>query len=258
MKITWFGTASLLVESENNQLLIDPFVCLRGSENHPSILDFIETPDILLTHGHFDHIAVVPYIQEAHEANVYCTSLPAKTLEKNGAEADYISIIKPGCELSFGDISVEVLPGKHVKFDKALIRKTIFNTRIFKYIYNVPFLIHSLLAYPEGGETVSYLIKANGKSILLLGSLGLDPNTTYPENVDMLVLPYQGTSNLVEEALKIIDIIKPRTVFLDHFDDAYPPVTSKVDTKGLKKALTEKYPELPVVKPTEGKPVSLL
>ena len=74
----------------------------------------------------------------------------------------------------------------------------------------------------------------------------------------MLILPYQGTTNLVSTALSIIAQIEPRTVLLDHFDDAFPPISQHIDTKPLKKALTEHYPELPVVKPTAGKAITLL
>ena len=74
----------------------------------------------------------------------------------------------------------------------------------------------------------------------------------------MLILPYQGTSDLVSAACSIIDRIEPRSVLLDHFDDAFPPVSRQIDTKPLRKVLKERYPDLPVVKPTAGKAVTLL
>ena len=73
----------------------------------------------------------------------------------------------------------------------------------------------------------------------------------------MLVLPYQGATELVSPALSIIETLHPKTVFLDHFDDAFPPISRHIDTKPLKKALEDRYPDLPVVKPAAGKPVTL-
>ena len=114
------------------------------------------------------------------------------------------------------------------------------------------------MKYREAQETLIYQIEAEEKVVLVLGSLALDENTEYPQYVDMLVLPYQGSSDLVTKAVSIIERISPRTVLLDHFDDAFPPITTPIDTKPIKKALDNAFPELPVAKPTAGKAVTLL
>ena len=54
-------------------------------------------------------------------ATVYCSALPASTLEKKRADSDQIVIIRPGDVLHFGEITVTPLPGKHIKFDAKLI-----------------------------------------------------------------------------------------------------------------------------------------
>ena len=87
--------------------------------------------------------------------------------------------------------------------------------------------------------------------------MGLDPDTLYPEDIDLLVLPYQGTSLPVSTALSILERLHPRAVLLDHFDDAFPPITRTVDTRPLKKALEKKYPNIKVVKPIAGKPIEI-
>ncbi|MCM1173524.1 MAG: MBL fold metallo-hydrolase [Blautia sp.] len=258
MKITWFGTASLLIENEKDRILIDPFLPLRGSENHPSLLDYQKEDSILITHGHIDHLGSVPKILRNSEATVYCSALPASTLEKKKADSDQIVIIRPGDVLHFGVITVTPLPGKHIRFDSRLIRHTFFNLRILRYFPNFLSLLFRNHAYAEGGETLAYLVETGGKKVLVLGSLALDEITEYPKYVDMLVLPYQGAADLVSAALPIIAQIEPRTLLLDHFDDAFPPISSHIDTKPLKKALAEHYPDLPVVKPTAGKAVTLL
>lgn len=56
MKITWFGTASILLESEGEKLLFDPFVQLAGGSNPNSLEDFPADTDICITHGHVDHL----------------------------------------------------------------------------------------------------------------------------------------------------------------------------------------------------------
>lgn len=258
MKITWFGTASLLIEHGKDRVLIDPFLPLRGAENHPSLLDYRKEEAILITHGHIDHLASIPKILEDSDATVYCSELPAATLEKKWVDGDQIVIIRPGDTLHFGEMQVTALPGKHIRFDSELIRHTFLNPRILRYFPNFVFLLLKNHAYPEGNETLTFQIDAGGRRILILGSLNLDENTEYPCNVDMLTLPYQGATDLVTPALSIIERIKPRTVLLDHFDDAFPPISNHIDTKPLKKALAGRFPDLPVVKPAAGKAVTLL
>lgn len=258
MKVTWYGTASLLIESGEDKILIDPFLTLYGAENHPSLLSYIKEDSILITHGHYDHLASVPKIMSDSDATVYCSATPALTLEKRKVDGDQIVIIRPGDVLTFGSIKVKVLQGKHVKYDKKLIRKTLLRPRVLRYFSNLLLLGWNRLKYREAQETLIYQIEAEGKVVLVLGSLALDENTEYPQYVDMLVLPYQGSSDLVTKAVSIIERISPRTVLLDHFDDAFPPITTPIDTKPLKKALDNAFPELPVAKPTAGKAVTLL
>lgn len=257
MDITWFGCASLLITNGEDRILIDPFLPLGGAENHPSLFTYQKEESILITHGHIDHLGSVPLILRDADATVYCSETPADTLERKDTDCDNIVIVRPGDELLLGSLKVRVLAGKHIRFDGELIRHTLFNARILRYFSNFLSLFVKNFTYAENGETLAFQIDGAGKKILVLGSLNLDENTAYPEHVDMLVLPYQGTSDLISPALSIIEKIKPKTVLLDHFDDAFPPISRHIDTKPLKKALEERCPELPVVKPSAGKKITL-
>lgn len=257
MNITWFGCASLLIENGKDRVLIDPFLPMRGAEYHPSLSDYQKEDSILITHGHIDHLGSIPLILWDSDATVYCSKTPASTLEKKQADSDQIVTIRPGDELLFGTIKVTVLSGKHIQFDSGLIRHTLLNFRILRYFSNFFSLLFKHFTYREKGETLAFQIDCGEKRILVLGSLALRENIEYPKNADMLVLPYQGATELVPPALSIIEKLQPKTVFLDHFDDAFPPISNHIDTKPLKKALEAQYPDLPVVKPTAGKPVTL-
>lgn len=257
VKITWFGTASILIESGEDRILIDPFVPLKGAENHPSLLHYIKEDSILITHGHIDHLGSISKILRYSDASVYCSETPAVTLERQRVDEDQIVRIRPGDTLHFGQIKVTPFTGRHIHFDSALIRHTLLNPRIVRYFFNFLFLLFKNPFYKEAQETLAFCVHAENKKILILGSLNLDENTVYPADVDLLVLPYQGAADPVTPALSMIDRIRPKAVLLDHFDDAFPPVSSHVDTRPLKKALSERYPGLPVVKPTAGKAVCL-
>lgn len=72
MKITWYGTASILLESEGERLLFDPFVELAGASNPNSLEDFVQETDICITHGHVDHLFFIPEILEQARCHGFC------------------------------------------------------------------------------------------------------------------------------------------------------------------------------------------
>lgn len=96
---------------------------------------------------------------------------------------------------------------------------------------------------------MAFEIKAENKDILIFGSAGIDKNAKMPESVDVLIWPFQGRTNMSKYSLPIIERIKPKMIILDHFDDAFPPVTGKVNTDKFVKLLNKKHPEIKVIVP---------
>ena len=82
-----------------------------------------------------------------------------------------------------------------------------------------------------------------------MGSLNLDSSEEYPAGMDLLTLPFQGRSDLNSYVLKFIERLKPKALYLHHFDDAFPPVSSPVDTAPFVKKVAREYPGLPVIVP---------
>lgn len=253
MYITWLGTNSFRLETAGEQILIDPFIELSGSANPNSMEDFMGADTILVTHGHFDHLFFVQDIMEQEEATVFCTAVSAETLERFCEQTDLIVQLKPGQEFTLGPADIHVYQGRHIRFDRKLILQTLRPLHLLKHARNLPFLAWASRNFPEKGETVCYGISCEGKQLLFLGSLGLDPEETYPSCPDLLIMPYQGSSRLPQLAAEVIDRIRPKAILLSHFDDAFPPISSNVDLRGLKKLMTEKYSDIPVIKPTAGK-----
>ena len=256
MRITWKGTASFAIETAREKLLIDPFLSLRGGTNPASLEDFLDYDTILITHGHFDHLYFVPELIDEADATVFCTQLPASTLERYTENTGNIAVIKPGMELTFSDITVRVLRGKHIEFDRRYIPATLSPHRVLRYLPNMPFLFWANRTFQEGGQIVAFEICAEEKQILLLGSLNLLPEENYPHRPDLLILPYQGNNDLVAHADHILDRIRPKNILLSHFDNAFPPESRDVDLRPLKKLLTQKYPHIHCVKPTAGKAIT--
>ncbi len=282
MKITWFGTASILIEPEaaqgdpDKRLLFDPFLEWAGGENPNSYEDFAGETNICITHGHLDHLYLIPAILEqplseeeenclqsggypfhGADATVYCTQTPADTLASMVTDTSNIVLIRPGLRFSISDMDISVLPGKHTQFDLRLIRHTLLNPKLLRHFGTALKIGYLHRHYPENKETVAYEIKCEGKRILLLGSLALREDYEYPTGADLLILPFQGRSNVAEAALKIVERLSPKRILLDHFDDAFPPISHSVDTRSFKRLMDQKYPHIQVVKPKAGKPVHL-
>lgn len=179
------------------------------------------------------------------------------TLEGWVEETGSLVQAEPGCSWRRGNMKITMLKGQHTRFTARMVLRKLINPRLFRYFRNTLFLAWAHPKFPEKGETVAYQIDAEGKRILLLGSMALDKNTIYPTDVDLLILPFQGRENMAEAAMEIVDELKPRRILLDHFDDAFPPVSEDVDTRPFKRAIALKHPEIKVVKPRAGKPVAV-
>ena len=273
MKLKWFGTATILLEQDGVQLLFDPFLPTNDKAFKPSIDELAAAKSILVTHGHLDHIADIPAILKHggggysdcgvyndgtgkhagddencdNETAVYCTETPRKTLIAKGVVSERICIIKPGDILHFPPFEVRVLKGKHIKFDKWRIIQTIVNPRIIRYRRNLIHMLGENRLCAESGETVVYDISAKGERILLMGSLNLDDDTEYPKGVDMLILPFQGRSDIAEYSMQFVERLRPKKVLLDHFDDTFPPISSHVDTGRFIKSMQRDFPAVPVI-----------
>ena len=242
MKITWFGTASLAVETEKGRLLIDPFVPFRGSPTKVKPSDFAGYDAALVTHGHFDHIMSLPDLEREYPMPIFCTRTPAATLIRLGVPRERIHVFAPGEPFEATGMRITPCQSRHIVFDKPLLRRTIFNRRMLRCAYNLPRAVRGFLRYPENGETVAFLIEGEGKRLMAMGSLNLAEGVAYPTDADLLALPYQGSSDLLTPALAIVERLKPKSVLLDHCDDAFPPVSADIDTSDIESALAGKLP----------------
>lgn len=260
MRITWLGTASVRIEAAGERILFDPFVQLPGGENPNSFADFEKDGLIFITHGHLDHLMDIPVFLDPEndaEATVYCGSVAGKTLSAMAEDTGNVVEIKPGDRIAIGGVSVRVWQGKHAVPGLRMTLAALFSPRNLRYPRNALALWQLNRHFPEKGQTYLYELRAEGKTVLVMGSLGLRANVDYPVGADLLILPYQGCPNLEEEAWKVLERLKPARVMLDHFDDAFPPVSRSVDTRGLHRLLRERAPGLQVIRPAAGKTVVL-
>lgn len=257
IRITWLGTASLRIENKEGTVLIDPFVEMNGAENRNDRKDFLSGDAILITHGHLDHLSLVPVLEGIRRMPVYCTETPEQTLYRHGVEASLVHRIRPGERFRVCGFAVRVYAGVHIHFDGKLVRKKLLSVRVFRYRRNLGRILRLHLQYPEHRETVLYELSWQGVRIQVMGSLGLSENEDYREGADLLCLPYQGSSALEEHAREVLLRLRPKAVLLTHFDDAYPPVSDTVETEGLERLLQREFREIRLIIPDAGKQVRL-
>ena len=230
MELLWHGTASIEIRTANGKILIDPFVPLPGAENPTGIEAYDGCTDILVTHGHFDHIASLPQIlQRNPSARIYCTKTPYGTLLEKGIPEKNLTEIFFDMPFEIQGISILPLHGKHAILPHIGMHRLLYALRS-KYRANVPWILKENRICRENDETVTYFIDHR---LLLLGSMNLRDDTSYPEHIEVLVLPYNGWEDNYPEACRIIDRLKPDTVLLDHYDDAFPPATQPLDLTAI-------------------------
>lgn len=256
MKVMWHGTATIEITDGDKRILFDPFVRQNRHLKSTPLEGFCGADAVFITHGHFDHLFDTPALTRADKnVTVYCTKTPAGTLGKKGVPTDRVSVIRPGDKISIGDFNITVYQGKHVVFDFGYIMSvfakcTVFFPILFKQVY-----YHS--QFSENNEIVIYEIENNGKRVLLMGSYGTADSAKYPDSPDMFVLANGGCVKLPKLAEPFIDEIKPKKVFIDHFDNAFPPLTRLINVKKGFRHIIERHPDIEFIVPTECEPVEV-
>lgn len=252
--ISWFGTASLRITAGASTVFVDPFVPFPESPVCINQQAFSDCKHILITHGHFDHIGSIREII-LPGTTVYCTKTPRKNLRFMGVPECDIYPVQAGNVLNLGEFQITVLKGAHLKTGNSIF-KALFNKRILRERKGVLRKIIQFISCLEKNETVCYLIEAYGKRILVLGSLALADGISYPKNIDLLTIPYQGSPYLIDIAKRICGKIKARSVLLTHYDNTFPPFSSEIDTSEFEKCMQTKS-RAKVFKIRQGESISI-
>lgn len=255
MQITWYGTATLQVAEGTSRLLLDPFIARNPACRQVGLSELAGFETIFLTHGHLDHAADIPNILSCGKSVVYCGPETANNLIREGAASDRFRIVRPGDRVRIGTLEVEVLRGRHVCTDLRRKLQMIAGLRTPGNMKEFARLIQFHRRYPAG-DVLMYRIEGGGCSLLAFGSLNLDLTETYAP-ADWSALPYQGRSDMTEYTLSLLNGIRPRGIFLHHFDDSFPPVTRQEETTALIQAAASRFSEMKVIVPQHRKEYTL-
>lgn len=252
MNIAWYNTATLIVSDNSTRILVDPFFTYtqqRQELRNNYMSSYKECDALLLTHGHFDHAHDVVEVVKDTSIKVYCTKSPQKQLIKSGVKKEQIQCIAPSDSFTIGSFTIKVYKGAHAKFGLPLILNTVKRKSLWTQLPKAAKIgFSAIFTEREAKETIIYeVIGEDKQSLIILGSMGIEKNTSYPSGADLLVLPYQGRSDLADYSIKLLDLFKPKKVLLDHFNDYAPPISSQVNYSEFVKEAEIRYPNIDIL-----------
>ena len=241
IEITWYGTASVRIASGSSQLLIDPFFPFPDSRIKVAADAFADCRNILVSHGHYDHIGSIAEIAHKDTA-VCCTRAPYQSLLKKGVPKKNLRLIRAGSVFSAGNFRITAYQGKHIRMNACDCVRTLCSRRVIQNRRDLVGKVRKFTSCLEKKETLCYLIEIGGRRILILGSLALAEDTDYPKGADLAFFPYQGSDRLCDIAADIYGRLKPKAVLLTHFDDTFPPFSKNIDTSDFERYMKDRAP----------------
>ncbi len=255
MKIKWYGTASLLIEAGKTRILVDPYLKAYNQKLPPLPVEEGAGADAaFITHPHLDHFADVGVFLEKGLKKVFVSERGISIARANGIPDGRMVPLSANEKITVGEITVHTFRSRHCKFDAATVLSVALSpaTYLFHFKDGVS-LLKETKRFRIGEEDIFALeFSAEGKKIMVLGSAGMEENTEYPDGADLLVFPYQGRARMHKYMVPFLHEFAPKAVMIDHFDDAFPPLTRAVKTKKFETTVKKHLPEARTIVPTEG------
>lgn len=230
MKLKWLGCASLVLESENARILIDPYL-RKENKKLPPVSVSGDFDAIFITHPHLDHFSDVGEFLLAGVPKVYVSPNGIRNAEKVGIPTEKMLPLEKNQTVKLFDFTIKTYPSRHCRFDLFTILSVVLNPKTYFMAKSSIRLLKGIKNFKIKDDVYLLSISDGKETVFVLGSAGMDPNFDYPKGCDLLVFPYQGRYGMHFYLKKFLRRFLPKAVTIDHFDDAFPPFTHKINPK---------------------------
>ena len=249
VELRWLGTNAWEFKTEDVTVLIDPWVsrfptgAYKGGADpeteiavHPEVIDrHIGSADcVLVTHGHWDHIADVPYVAARTGATVLGTETHLNLLRAMDAPEEQLGQVSGGERYGFEGFTVEVFRSSHSAGGEH--KRILFAGSRPGKVPKRPKRIKDLV---EGGS-LTYLVDFGGVSFFNAGSANVLGREIEGVRPTVLFLQPGGdhTPDYVERLLEVTG--HPPYVVPTHWDDFDEPLTEPAVPGGDWEALRDR------------------
>ena len=190
IKVTWYSHACFLIETDDSNILIDPYI--TDNPLSPITSDSVEADYILVSHGHGDHLGDTVSIAKRTGAMVISNFEIQSWLIGQGIENVHPQHIGGGFDYPWGRVK----------------------------------LTHALhgSALPDGsygGNPCGFLLYLQGKKLYHACDTGLfyDMKLIGEEGIDLAILPIGDNFTMgPDDALRAVKLIEPKQVVPIHYD----------------------------------------
>lgn len=191
IKITWYSHATLGLEADGYNLLVDPY--FTGNPAATTAADKVSADYILITHGHFDHVGDAVSIAKRTGATVLSNFEIAEWMEKQGVQKTHGQHIGGAHEFAFG--TLKLTPALHGS---------------------------GLPDGTNGGNPAGFLLTLkNGKKIYIAGDTGLfsDMKLIGQEGIEVAFVPIGDNYTMgPDDAYKAMELIQPKHAIPIHYN----------------------------------------
>ena len=233
MKVTFFGTTTLLFDDGVDQVMFDahftrpslPSYIFGKGQTDAKLADELLAAHrverlraIFISHSHHDHVMDAPHVANRCGAAIYGTSSALNVARGGGVPEERLVAFRGGETFSVGGYRVTVIPSLHSK-------PTILNNDLGQTI-DAPLAQPARLRdYKEGGS-YDFLVESGGRRILIRPSFNYIEGQLDGIRADVLFLGVAGLAKADAQTesrffAETVEKVRPKLVIPLHWDNFF-------------------------------------